>query len=175
MKEYAKPGGIETEFNGITYRSILEARWACVFTLLGLHFEYEPLPLAGFLPDFLVDVSIYAGHGKTRRYPTLVEVKPAWLPCDYEEPISKVARSGWTGPAIVLGATVRADETLGQPGHWCGYAHPDVNQRHAEDGSREWFKAGWDEPTRSFAFGGHGDLTKIWKEAGRVVRWLPPR
>lgn len=175
MNGYSNAAGIETEFDGIMYRSILEARWACTLTLLGLHFEYEPLPLAGFLPDFLVDVHVYAGHGKLRKYPTLVEVKPAWLPSDYQEPISRIARSGWSGPAIVLGSTVRANDMLSQPGHWCGYAHPEVSQRHAEDGSHEWFPVGWDEQTKSFAFGAKGDLTKIWKQAGRVVRWLPPR
>jgi hypothetical protein len=172
---YSQIPGIETEFDGVTYRSVLEAKWACTFKLLGLHFEYEPLPLAGFLPDFLVDVSVYAGKGKPRQHPTLVEIKPAWSPRDYQEPISKVARSGWCGPAVILGATVRANETLGQPGHWCGYAHPEVAERHAEDGSREWFQIGWDDKLKAFALGANGDLTAIWKQAGRIVRWLPPR
>ena len=52
---------IPTEFNGVTYRSRLEARWAVFFTgleHLGLKFRYEPegytFDNTAYLPDFLV-------------------------------------------------------------------------------------------------------------------------
>lgn len=32
------------EYNGVRYRSALEADWAATFTDLGVHFEYEPQP-----------------------------------------------------------------------------------------------------------------------------------
>lgn len=47
-----------TTYNGIKYRSRLEARWAVFFTTLGIHFEYEKhyfeLPSGFYLPDFLI-------------------------------------------------------------------------------------------------------------------------
>lgn len=58
-----------TIFNGVQYRSRLEARWAAFFTLEEMAFEYEPLDLEGWSPDFLLlDANAF------------VEVKP--LPAD---------------------------------------------------------------------------------------------
>jgi hypothetical protein len=39
----------------ITTRSALEARWAILFTELGLLWEYEPFRLGAYLPDFRVE------------------------------------------------------------------------------------------------------------------------
>lgn len=45
-------------YNGIQFRSRLEARWAYYFDLLGLQWSYEPeaysLPSGNYLPDFLI-------------------------------------------------------------------------------------------------------------------------
>ncbi len=47
---------IETEYNGLKFRSRIEARWAYVFDLLGVKYEYEKetyeLPAGAYLPDF---------------------------------------------------------------------------------------------------------------------------
>jgi hypothetical protein len=48
---------IATEYNGITYRSRTEARWAVFMTMVGCPFEYEPegFDLGGgvcYIPDF---------------------------------------------------------------------------------------------------------------------------
>jgi hypothetical protein len=46
-------------YNGIQFRSRLEARWAYYFDLLGVKWEYEPeafaLPSGNYLPDFILD------------------------------------------------------------------------------------------------------------------------
>ncbi len=45
--------GLPTMFNGIQFRSRLEARWAAMFHLLGLNWEYEPMVEVGYyIPDF---------------------------------------------------------------------------------------------------------------------------
>ena len=45
-----------SEFNGVYFRSRLEARWCEFFTSLGVSFEYEPetveTSLGGYIPDF---------------------------------------------------------------------------------------------------------------------------
>lgn len=58
---------IPTEYAGCDFRSRLEARWACWFDVLGWHWEYEPLDLDAYLPDFL----LLGPYGKI-----LVEVRP---------------------------------------------------------------------------------------------------
>jgi len=45
---------IPTEYNGRTYRSRLEARWAAFFDRVGLAHEYEPFDLGEWSPDFLL-------------------------------------------------------------------------------------------------------------------------
>jgi len=59
----AKP----TYYNNRLYRSRLEARWAAFFDLSRIDFEYEPLDLYKWSPDFLIRVV-------RREY--LVEIKP---------------------------------------------------------------------------------------------------
>lgn len=51
-------------YEGITFRSTLEASWAIMFDKLGWDWEYEPFRLHGWIPDFVLQGEI------------LVEVKP---------------------------------------------------------------------------------------------------
>jgi hypothetical protein len=57
---------IPTNYKHRLYRSRLEARWAAFFDLAEWKTEYEPLDLAGWSPDFLIDESSQI----------LVEIKP---------------------------------------------------------------------------------------------------
>jgi hypothetical protein len=61
----AKP----TLYKGRLYRSRLEARVASYFELRGHYFEYEPMDLGKWSPDFLVKIAELP-------LPYLVEVKP---------------------------------------------------------------------------------------------------
>lgn len=56
---------IPTEYNGRTYRSRLEARWAAFFDRLGWRAEYEPFDLGAWSPDFVLASGV------------LIEIKPA--------------------------------------------------------------------------------------------------
>jgi hypothetical protein len=60
---------IPTRYNSVQFRSRLEARWAAFFDLVGWKWDYEPLDLGGWTPDFLI-------KGKV---PALVEVKPVYF------------------------------------------------------------------------------------------------
>lgn len=70
----------ETRYKNILFRSRLEARWAAYFDLLGLYWEYEPIDLNGWTPDFLLDIP--CGHSECENgtygnnHRLLVEVKP---------------------------------------------------------------------------------------------------
>lgn len=59
---------IVTESRGVEFRSRLEARWSEMFTLLSWPWEYEPIDLDGYIPDFVLTFP----HKQM-----LVEVKPA--------------------------------------------------------------------------------------------------
>lgn len=61
--------GIPTTYNGIRYRSRLEAQWAAFFDKVYWRFEYEPEDLPGWIPDFAL---------LHKRGPTYVEVKPLY-------------------------------------------------------------------------------------------------
>lgn len=68
-----------TWYNGVFFRSRLEARWAVFFDALGISWRYEPekyeTPHGPYIPDFEID--LYNGK-------TLIEVKPnSWFAfCD---------------------------------------------------------------------------------------------
>lgn len=70
MKYDKKP--IPTEYNGIQFRSKLEAQWAVFFGMVEWEWFYEPYEINGRLPDFIINC------GKTNYNITqiIVEVKP---------------------------------------------------------------------------------------------------
>lgn len=72
---------IPTRYAGVQFRSRLEARWAAMFDLLGWSWEYEPIDLPGWIPDFRL-------HGPSG---VLVEVTPVSA---LEEHREKMFRAG---------------------------------------------------------------------------------
>ena len=91
---------IPTTYKGIEFRSRLEAKWAVMFNQLGWTWEYEPIDLNGYIPDFILTF-LYA--------PMLVEVKPATTREELEDATRKIVNSGWTGEALIVGATISFD------------------------------------------------------------------
>lgn len=64
-----------TLYKSVLFRSRLEARWACFFDLACWKWEYEPIDLLGWTPDFRVQ--FYCGHSECPNgHVLLVEVKP---------------------------------------------------------------------------------------------------
>ena len=69
---------IQTEYNGIKFRSRLEARWAVFFDAVGVTWEYEPegFELSNgirYLPDFLLHG--VEGRGSNENGDLYIEVK----------------------------------------------------------------------------------------------------
>ncbi len=83
--------GIPTRYRGVMMRSRHEARWAAMFDELRWSWAYEPLDLAGYIPDFVLDFE--AGH-------LLVEVKPQLE--DMAIAQSKIECSGWEQEALIV-------------------------------------------------------------------------
>lgn len=67
---------IPTVYNGVKYRSRLEARWAAFFDLLGWRHTYEPYDMGAWSPDFLISLKSELSSSM------LVEVKPISQRCD---------------------------------------------------------------------------------------------
>ncbi len=151
-----KYGAIPTTYKGIEFRSRLEARVACFLDAYNLVWDFEPIDLKRYIPDFLVEFP----HGIT-----LVECKPAVRALEFKPACRKITRSGWTGPAIVIGSQLalapddRADLTM-------------FGSTHAEDGcwtrvGRDRWPADWGD---EYPFVGAFDN---WVAAGNTTRWDP--
>lgn len=88
---------IPTKYDGIEYRSRLEARWAAFMRNIGWDIVYEPFDGDGYIPDFLVQGD----------RPFLVEVKPATTASEYQAAIPKAEsglRNHWTHDILIVGA-----------------------------------------------------------------------
>ena len=89
---------IETTYRGYKFRSRLEAKWACVFDQFGWQWEYEPIDLNGYIPDFV----LLWPHGQT-----LCEVKPAMTRDELNLAQPKIEASGWEHEAMIVGGGAR--------------------------------------------------------------------
>ena len=69
--EAPRIAAIPTKYEGVQFRSRLEARWAAFFDLNEWEWQYEPTDFDGWTPDFLV-------RAKLGRRPSLAD--DGWLP-----------------------------------------------------------------------------------------------
>lgn len=148
-------GAIPTVYRGIRFRSRLEARFACFLDLQKILWDYEPIDLDYYTPDFLTELPFGT---------TLVECKPAVLAQEFRAPCRKITRSGWLGPAIVVGSQLqiadddRADLTL----------YGSIEAEHGQ-----WSRVGrgrWPKVWGEYVF---PDVFDCWIRAGNQVQWKP--
>lgn len=97
---------IPTDYRGVHFRSRLEAKWAAFFDLVGWRWEYEPIDLDGYIPDFILP--FYE--------PMLVEVKPEVMERDLGKHAARISKSGWKSEALILGAAIFEESSWGQIG-----------------------------------------------------------
>jgi hypothetical protein len=185
---------IPTRLNGIQFRSRLEARWASVFSALRWRWEYEPIDLNGYIPDFIL--LFEAG-------PVLVEVKPAWRLDEMGAAMDKIDASGWEtknrNSAMVVGATYdyrdegdrrwshysiigalrqEIKRPFRRPEYWWEEAvlHYCTEGKHH---SVHHSNGRWDctvcgaycKDHGNRWLGDPGDFEQIWKDAGNNVQW----
>jgi hypothetical protein len=153
-----------TKYSGVNFRSRLEARWAAFFDLAGWKWEYEPIDLQGWTPDFRV--SFPCGHSECSGcHVLLIEVKPyfsiaefAGHPClDYrygakmpdEMEMNKLYEPIATIPADASAAFGQSPSVV-----WWEMAHG------AGGGVYDTLD-GWVD----------GDIDELWKQAGNAVQW----
>lgn len=83
--------GIPTLYAGTQFRSRLEARWAALFDLLGWPWEYEPIDLPGWIPDFRIGDSNL-----------LVDASAADALAEHRSRLRRARRAYYAGPVAVL-------------------------------------------------------------------------
>ncbi len=162
MKRRNHYAAIPTVYRNVRFRSRLEAKWAALFDICGLQWEYEPFDMGansgGYIPDFLIQLA----------RPTLVEVKPITSPSEFRAPQKKLARCGWTGPALVLGSSL--------------YLHPDDDLPEITargtlacgvDGWSRMGRTAWPRAMGPCPF--TEDLWTAWTEAANASQWKPPK
>jgi hypothetical protein len=194
---------IPTKYAGCQFRSRLEARWAAFFDLCGWKWDYEPVDLNGYIPDFVLG---FDGAWPDKDLKILCEIKPAFSIEEMDEAMSKIDNAGWPTEALVLGAT------LSMPNQYrAGFNHKvfgslrDFNwPRLGKDQTpaQTWTEAGLFVCDKNgtankhigfhsnqishhcrvcgYQFGGWagieatGAIETLWREAGNLVQWKAP-
>lgn len=153
--------GIATTYRGVRYRSLLEARWAAFFSLLGISFCYEPFETPGYIPDFLL-----AGR-------VLCEVRPfAWTVAD-DGPIVE-ARGEVAAAAALHGygaAPLGLDLDCCEVGPWDRRIHPEWT---LGAGDLIPIFAGVRGTATARELGEHR-FERLWARASSRVQWKPNR
>ena len=150
MKKY-RIAAIPTKYADVLFRSRLEARWAAFFDLQAWKWEYEPVELNGWIPDFWLEIP--CGHSECcGNHELYIEVKPFTMPgdfCDYGEwaghPVTKIEPYEFPSPAMF---GVSPEHTRWQMSHGAGGGMEDILQ---------WAK-NWE---------------LCWKTAGNMTQWRP--
>lgn len=138
----AKP----TYYEGARFRSRLEATWAAFFDMMHWPWEYEPLDLKGWVPDFVL-------RGIE---PIAVEVKPILTFDDFpQDGFDKMNTSGWTGRILIVGTRPVTVDHRGAAVGWL------ADNRLPVEGKRVEWRACW-----LASFDGENDRTDIATNAG---------
>ena len=166
---------IPTTYEGVNFRSRLEASWAAFFDLIGWKWEYEPFDLDGWIPDF----KIYKDKSRW----LLVEIKPITSLDGMEDQINKMMGATEGREVLLLGSTPLIGEEAENHFGWFitsemgeGMAALDFNP-----------ESGWDLYDLIYSYHhrlsgvGSGDnhltttrmsqIQPIWKEAKNKTQW----
>jgi hypothetical protein len=182
--------GIPTTYNGTTFRSRLEARWAYLFDGLGLHWEYEPFDANGYIPDFVLP------GGR----PLLIEVKPDPDTGSLQQYIPKISGAltdVWSHDVLIVGMSPILipqgnGEFWGYPtagllgefnhdsGAWCwddGLWHTCLDCKQVGVfHSLMWFigrPCGHSEGDHLLGHVDESDIGRLWADARNITRWQP--
>lgn len=177
------PTAIPTKYAGTEFRSRLEARWAAFFDLVGWRWEYEPIDLPGWIPDFML----------TGVANVLVEIKPADSIDGFDlDKITRALRGSedWEevlllgrAPSLATGHNGPGVGWLLEVGRcvsvasYCRSDHPDYHIDFCSD------VHDYTGRLTSWYDGNAGDLTPgqlnlleyLWREAGNITRWNRPK
>lgn len=114
---------IPTKYRNVQFRSRLEARWAAFFDKKYHSWQYEPIDLDGWIPDFIVKMPD-APMGVPQKS-LLIEVKPLMLeecakiaPIGVTDKMERAIGSSSTYFPVLLGAEPSAVWLYSSPRQW---------------------------------------------------------
>lgn len=164
-----------TMYNGVMFRSRLEATWAAYFDLMRWEWEYEPIDLVGWVPDFYVKFPCL--HSECNGYHELyVEVKPFRSIKEFEATSAarflkncnlEICFPGYTFPAVAyFGLNPNVSEW--EMGHGAGGGIENLeNWRHVLESNwmtdKDGLSGEWVEK----------NIDSVWKQAQNITRWKP--
>jgi hypothetical protein len=141
-----------TMYCGVLFRSRLEARWAAFFDLAGWSWEYEPIDLEGWTPDFRVKFP--CGHSECGGSHTLlVEIKPYFTLSDFDGHQCMAYPYGGIEPHCIPASASAAFGANPVVTHW--------EMAHGAGGGIENL-SGWVD-----------NCDDLWKRAGTIVQYNP--
>jgi len=175
---------IPTKYKGRLYRSRLESKWACMFDLLQWRYDYEPIDLNGWQPDFII-------YGEEE---LLVEIKPFSTFAEFDLIKIKNAVENTckqSSNILLLGNRIFSEleqsfnETnnpsigwLGENGNFWGDAI--ITQSKNKWGLSHGLLLGKDkiipnyQKSPKFEYLNFQIILTLWNEAGEVVQWNKP-
>ena len=156
MEDYRFPA-VETAYRDVVFRSRLEARWAAMFDLMGWRWQYEPVELDGWFPDFFVGYQCWHSGCTQQGEPFkmhwfLAEVKPYHSVeqfAGHRANRYQWCREGWGGEGCFWDGVM-----------FCGVSHETCRG----EGSHGW--GGGVNDLRDF-----GDFAGQWQRAGVMTQW----
>ena len=174
-----KTAGIPTSWNGITYRSRLEAKWAILMHRIGWRAEYEAIDGSYYIPDFIIQGANPIG----------LEIKDEimWQKLhDHADKVDGGMSQHWSGVLLIVGVT----NLLGDPRDQCvGIVRNTSNLRSI------WMPSQWtrcrvcrgiaiyDSQSERLAPCGHRaeggliyveGLEQVWNQICNATQWKPP-
>jgi hypothetical protein len=159
-----------TLYKGTMFRSRLEARYAAYFDLCGFKWEYEPIDLDGWTPDFKVVVICGAGDYDPCCYmwhTFWVEIKPYERASQFSGHAFERFNKPYEFSAVGLGLTPEV-ETKSEMSHGAGEPYQGQGGVY---GLSHWVITPMNSP------GGRPDLScgiaALWAEAGNITRYHP--
>lgn len=146
---------IPTRYNGVNFRSRLEARWAAFFDLVGWRWEYEPIDLKGWAPDFIIKLPIADVYAEVKPVETIEhpEIKGLWLLPQESTAWQKTRPHDCASFVLHLGARP-------QSSNYCSIGRLTDGK---PVGDVLWIDV---ESTLRVK-----DADSIWREAGNIVQW----
>lgn len=178
---------IPTTYKNAHFRSRLEAKWAAFFDLLGWKWQYEPVDLNGYIPDFVLE-----GVKSV-----LVEVKPAMSITELEPFVERMDKLEWNKEILLLGTRPFESTEFNVAGlGMIGYRDPETGKRWwsntalinepngvrwdfcsdlgdftgrmfgAYDGNPVWMTEDSEQTTIT-------EIAALWAQASNAVRWMP--
>ncbi len=167
-------------YNGVQFRSRLEASWAAFFDQLSWKWEYEPFDLDGWLPDFKISAPI------DRSSSLLVEIKPYDFSSDEKDvrDISEKIFHAHQDETLLLGLAPFGEGIgylLSPPSenNWCT-GSPDIavlnkNESHydisAFYGSYAFRFSGEYNGDHHLRYVDNNTIERLWKNARNDTQW----